>query len=139
MKQNTLQAAFLAVIFLTVFAFSGAIADKNPEMKTVDGSLICSSCLLKAECGAKAMCSEYGCDAALKTADGKIWHILKNDRSDNLVRKHDHMGENIKLTGYFHNNSQTIDLTSYEIDGKKMSWCEGHSKMDACMAKSHKY
>ena len=138
MKLKSLPAIFGLIILLAVFASSIVLADKNPEMKTVKGHLTCLGCSLKSEAGARAMCSKYGCESAFKTADGKMWHFLKNDKSSDLIDNHDLMGMEASVTGYFHENSLTIDLASYDIGEKKISWCEGHGKMDACMAEKHK-
>lgn len=71
----------------------------------------------------------YGHTFALETHDGRVYYFVKNDRSKNLMSNEDYIGKEVVIQGYklkVHKMSfpSYIDVVSYEIDGKKMSWCD---------------
>ncbi|MCP4633823.1 MAG: hypothetical protein GY855_12925 [candidate division Zixibacteria bacterium] len=132
MKSYYLPLAVLMILTISIMNAGLATADKNAEVTTKSGTMVCLGCSMKSTSDAGSMCSKYGCESAFKTADGKIWHLLENDKSHDLKQTHASKGKEAKITGYFHKDSQTIDLVSYEVGDKKAAWCEGHGKMDGC-------
>ena len=72
---------------------------------------------------------DYGRTFALETYDGRIYYFVKNDRSSNLISNEAYIGKEVVIQGYklkVHKMGlpSYIDVVSYEVDGKKMSWCE---------------
>jgi len=71
----------------------------------------------------------YGRTFALETPDGRIYYFVRNDRSKNLISNEKYIGKEVVIQGYklkVHKMGlpSYIDVVSYEVDGKKMSWCE---------------
>lgn len=104
------------------------------EMKTIEGTLVCKSCTLKKEAGARSDCKTNGCQSSLMTADGEFIDFLDNKYAKEL-NGHDLAGKEIKVTGTFFASAHTIDVESYTVDGKTKSWCDHCSAMDGCAMK----
>ncbi len=82
---------------------------------TLKAKVICLGCALKKEQGAKAQCSVYGHQHALKTEDNKIWTILENDVSTTLINSHEYAGKEVEITGKKFGGSQIIELESFKF------------------------
>lgn len=77
--------------------------------------VICLGCSLKKTQGAKANCSLYGHVNALRSEDGKIWTILENDISADLINLHEYVGKEVEVTGKRFGGSQVIEIESFNI------------------------
>lgn len=82
---------------------------------TLKAKVICLGCTLKKEQGARAQCSVYGHQHALKTEDGKIWTILENDASTELINSHEYTGKEVEVTGKKFNEAQVIEVESFKV------------------------
>jgi len=117
---------------IAVFAGSDQGAgEKAASVKevTLTGTLICVGCDLKSRYQAKAQCSVYGHDHGLKTADGKIYTFLRNDRSKDLIggktsadgggsdrgAGEELHGEKVQVTGKVLPKTQIIDVKDYKV------------------------
>lgn len=108
--------AILSAIFFT-FCIGNVLAqtEKNSEAETFQATVICLGCTLKKTQGAKAQCSLYGHVNALKTADDKIWTILENDTSVELINSHEYAGKKVEITGKKFSGSQVIEIEKVVI------------------------
>ncbi|MBT9143329.1 MAG: hypothetical protein DDT32_01784 [Syntrophomonadaceae bacterium] len=92
-----------------------------PSTKTIEdghirGEMVCPSCVLKKEQGAKAQCSIYGCPLALRLDDGQILTLLENDQSTELVRnKAKYNGKKVEIKGRIFPNTQIIEVESFKV------------------------
>lgn len=107
------------------------ISNINGEIITVEGTLVCKSCSLKKEFGARAACKDNGCQIALQTADGHFVDFLDNKYAQDL-KGQKYAGSQIKVTGTYFANAHTIDVQSFTVDGKTKSWCNKCQAMDGC-------
>ena len=80
--------------------------------------VICLGCALKKGQGAKANCSLYGHVNALKSEDGRIWTILENDVSTELISSHEYAGKDVEITGKKFGGTQVIEIETFKIVGK---------------------
>lgn len=80
--------------------------------------VICIGCSLKKGQGAKANCSLYGHVNALKTEDGRIWTILENDVSTDLINSHEYAGKQIEIMGKKFGGTQVIEIESFKLIGE---------------------
>ena len=76
----------------------------------------------------------YGRTFALETYDGRIYYFVRNDRSKSLISNEDYIGKEVVIQGYKLKVQKMgfpsyVDVVSYEVDGKKMSWCEKCNSM----------
>ena len=85
------------------------------EYEIIKGKVICQGCTLKKEKGAKAQCSIYGHINAIKTKDGKIWTILENDKSTELINDHDYAGKDIEIKGKRFAEAQIIEVDTFKV------------------------
>ena len=85
------------------------------EYEIIKGKVICQGCTLKKEKQAKAQCSIYGHINAIRTKDGKIWTILENDKSTELINNHDYAGNDIEIRGKKFAEAQIIEVDSFKV------------------------
>ncbi len=130
------------LLLIPIMAFAGDGHDhakKNVEnmsgqVTTVEGTLVCKSCSLKKEFGARAECKLNGCAHALKTADGRFIDFLDNKYAKDL-KGDKYAGKKIKITGTLFAKAHTMDVQKISLDGKVVSWCDNCATMDGCSAK----
>ena len=138
MLKSTVFSAIALILFASV-AVSGEMPKKSEKMSmegmtTFEGTIVCSSCDLKATEGARSNCKEFGHTDALKTADGKYINFLPNKFSKELHAGAMYEGKKLKLSGNYFAAANLLDVQSIEVDGLKMTWCDKHEKMDGCMS-----
>ena len=104
----------LAVMVLGLGASPGAQAQTTGST-TIHGEVVCFGCALKKEQGAKAQCSIYGHVNAVRLEDGKIWSMLENDQSKELVRNHDYAGKHVHIRGRQIPEAHTDGVESFEM------------------------
>ncbi|MBN1211294.1 MAG: hypothetical protein JXA92_01845 [candidate division Zixibacteria bacterium] len=105
------------------------------EHVSVEGTLVCLGCDLKQTEGANAACKVYGHRYALKTRDGQYINFLENQYSEDLVKGEKYHNKEIKVHGIYYANADLLEVESFDVDGKEMTWCGHCSAMDACAAK----
>jgi hypothetical protein len=87
----------------------------KPQTVNFKGTLSCLGCDLKKAYGAGAQCSVYGHKHALKTADGKYYTFLENQKSEPLIKGEKWHGKPIQVTGVVFPGSQVIEVTDYKV------------------------
>ena len=90
-----------------------AVTQASPV--TFKAKVVCLGCSLKKEQGAKAQCSIYGHKNALKTEDGRIWTLLENDASKELINSHEYAGKEIEIAGKVFGNTQIIEIETFKL------------------------
>jgi len=93
-----------------------AITEASPV--SFNAKVICLGCALKKGQGAKANCSLYGHVNALKSEDGRIWTILENDISTDLINLHEYAGKQVEITGKKFGGTQVIEIETFKIVGE---------------------
>lgn len=133
----------LALVLVLAFANAFGQDAKKEEMKetvkkgkpvTMEGTLVCMGCALKAEEGANSACSVYGHIHSLKTADGKFINFLPNQYSADLIKGGNYDKKTVTIDGVYHSSANQLDVSNFSVDGNTMSWCKEHKAMDGCMA-----
>jgi Putative zinc-finger len=81
----------------------------------MEGKLLCRDCLLKEEYGYHAMCPTRGHHGSLQTKDGKIWHILEGDASEELIHNSKLLGRTVRIHGRCFRRASSIEVDSYEV------------------------
>ncbi len=111
-------------------------ADKMGKQADFEGTLVCLGCDLKQAEGAHAACTAYGHRHALKTEDGKYINFLENQYSEDLLKGEKYHNQKMKVSGVYYADANTLDVKSFQVDGKTMSWCDHCKAMDGCGAAS---
>ena len=122
--------AHLALVGLsgTALAQSDTKADSKTAAQakvTAIGALRCTSCDLKAAKAAATQCSIYGCQFAFKTEkvtdengarvkdyEGKIYHIIRNDRSKDLAHN-EHKKKRYEVKGKIYDDERVLEVASF--------------------------
>lgn len=81
----------------------------------MEGKLLCRDCLLKEQYGYHAMCPSRGHHTSLQTKDGKIWHILDGDASEELIHNSKLLGRTIRIHGRCFRRASSVEVDSYEL------------------------
>ena len=114
MKRMLTRILILGLLVTSSASFGFAEGEIGEGYETIQGKVICLGCTLKSEKGAKAQCSLYGHTNAIRTVDGKIWSILENDQSTDLVKNHDYAGKDVEISGKKFVDAQTIEVGSFK-------------------------
>ena len=144
MKGTSITAVLAIVLIIAVAIFAGNTGDKGQkdaqqqaikaQHKTVTGTMVCMGCELKHGEGARAACADFGHQHAIKTEDGKYISLLENKYSKELMGEKHH-NKAVTVHGVLYPRANILDVESFQVDGHKKSWCEGHKNMDACSTK----
>jgi len=121
-----------------VEAVTSATPFPKSDQLTITGTVLCTSCDLKKQKGAKSQCSVYGHDHTLKVSRviqviygkdgkpvmnkkgqpsfkygkkyiGKIYHILKNDSSIGLL-KDEYKGKEVIIVGKIYPDENVVEV-----------------------------
>jgi len=80
---------------------------------TLTGTIVCVCCEMK-KSGAHTACKKFGHVYGLKTDNGVLWTIMKNDKGMEIIDHNELIGTRAKITGWFFFNSDYIDLEKFE-------------------------
>jgi len=119
-------ATVLLVAFLGLFSSQvrATVADglevaafhlDDSRATIMEGKLLCRDCLLKDEYGYRAMCPTRGHHGSLQTKDGKIWHILDGDASEELIHNSKLLGRTVRIHGRCFRRASSVEVDSYEV------------------------
>jgi hypothetical protein len=141
-KTVVLMAVLLLIVGSATISYGDQCASRGKSAKlegkaetvTFEGKLVCVGCDLKKAEGARSECSFNGHRHALKTSDGRYISLLENKYSADLVKGEKYSGKDIEVQGTYYANANQLDVKSYTVNGKEMSWCGHCKKMDGCMA-----
>ena len=86
---------------------------ESENLITLEGEVICVCCEMHKK-GAHANCRRFGHTYGIKTDNGVLWTIMKNDSGIKLIDHKELIGSRIRLTGGFYFNSNYIDLDRFE-------------------------
>lgn len=81
--------------------------------EVITGEIVCIPCTLQKEVKAKSDCKTYGHSYGLKTDDGKLWSMLINNRSKELLSEK-YTGKKVEIIGKKITKAQYIDLYSFK-------------------------
>ncbi|MDI6784821.1 MAG: heavy metal-binding domain-containing protein [bacterium] len=98
----------------TVQGHKPAEPAKPEKTETIVGKLVCISCTLKKEAGAKTACKTYGCNHGVMTEDGKLWSVVKNDQAKELLSEQN-VGKKVEIVGKKYARAQTIEVASFKL------------------------
>ena len=105
------------------------------EQTVIEGELVCTACTLKKAEGAHAQCKLYGHEHSILTKDGKYIAFLPNQHSVDLQKGEAYVHKHVKVHGTYYANANLLDVDWFEVDGKKLGWCEKDQAMDEHGAK----
>jgi hypothetical protein len=81
----------------------------------LEGKILCRDCELEHRYGVKASCKIIGHHGAIATADGRIWNIVEQGTSANLIHDDSLLGKRVLVRGRLFRNSRALVVESYEL------------------------
>ncbi|MBA3052404.1 hypothetical protein KKF70_00880 [bacterium] len=107
---------------IKVDAVTAATPKPEKGQVVVTGTLVCTSCSLKKSKKAESQCSVYGCSYAIKTEKvmspkgeklkeetGVLFHILANDKSEDLLQANN-KGRDVIVVGKLYSDERVIEI-----------------------------
>jgi hypothetical protein len=81
----------------------------------LEGRILCRDCELERRYGVKASCRIIGHHGAIATPDGRIWNIVEQGKSEQLIHDDRLLGKHILVRGRLFRNSRALVVESYEL------------------------
>lgn len=125
--------ALAAAAILAVAAAVGAFGRQRVEEATIaavdqavvrfadvrhvvlDARVLCRDCELHERYGERAMCERVGHRGAIATSDGRIWSIIEQPSSAELIHNKTLLGKKVRVRGRMFRAAGTIAIDAYEI------------------------
>jgi hypothetical protein len=79
------------------------------------GRLLCRDCELERRYGVKASCKTIGHHGAIATADGRIWNLVEQGTSAELIHEESLLGKDVVVKGRLFRNSRAVVVESYDL------------------------
>jgi Putative zinc-finger len=87
--------------------------DTSPVV--LEGEILCRDCELEHRYSVKASCRTIGHHGAIATADGRIWNIVEQGTSENLIHDESLLGKKVVVRGRLFRNARALVIESYEL------------------------
>jgi hypothetical protein len=91
------------------------LADSGPIV--FEGTVLCRDCELQDRYGESVLCDRIGHHGAIVTPDGRIWNIVEQDSSMNLIHDEAMLGRKVRVRGRLFRAAGSISIEGYEILG----------------------
>jgi hypothetical protein len=115
----TLSAAALGV---PVAAMTASALDRlavrldETRSAVVPATVLCRDCELEHRYGVESSCRTIGHHGALATADGRIWNIVEQRASADLVHDNALLGRRVQVRAQFFRRAGAVEIESYRFD-----------------------
>jgi hypothetical protein len=124
--------AVATLVLLTVFLFGAtrplvganaanvmdrlALRLDDSSAVVLEGTLLCRDCELEHRYGIKASCRVIGHHGAIATADGRIWNIVEQQSSAQLIHDTSLLGKKVLVQGRLFRGARALVIDSYQIE-----------------------
>ncbi|MFB3896033.1 MAG: heavy metal-binding domain-containing protein [bacterium] len=100
--------------------------------------MVCITCKLQEEDGAKSDCKTYGHKYGFWTAEGNLWTLIPNNQSKKLMTEK-YLGQKIEIVGKKYSHVRYIEVESIKnITGEKRGSSSDSAKKPVQQSKSEK-
>lgn len=89
----------------------------SPSDVTIEGRLVCRDCELEKRHGERAMCSRIGHHGAIETRDGRIWNIVEQPASADLIHNSELLGKTVRVHAKLFREAGSLSVAAYTIVG----------------------
>jgi len=89
----------------------------SPSDVTIEGRLVCRDCELEKRHGERAMCSRIGHHGAIETRDGRIWNIVEQPASADLIHNNALLGKMVRVRARLFREAGSLSIATYTIVG----------------------
>jgi hypothetical protein len=80
-----------------------------------EATLLCRDCELEKRHGIRALCPTIGHHGALATADGRIWSIVEQPGSTDLIHNSTLLGTKVRAHGRIFRSASSVSVRRYEL------------------------
>lgn len=87
----------------------------SPKTVVLQATIMCRDCELKHRHGEQTICARIGHHGAIVTSDGRIWNIVEQPGSRDLIYDKSLLGRNVRLRAKLFRDAGSIAVESYEI------------------------
>ena len=87
---------------------------KSENIISVEGRLVCICCEMKKK-GAHSNCKQYGHTYGIRTDNGVLWTIMKNNEGMKVIDRKKLVDRRVKIAGQFLLNGNYIDIREYDL------------------------
>jgi hypothetical protein len=87
----------------------------DPKTVELRATVICRDCELKHRHGERTMCQRIGHHGAIVTSDGRIWNIVEQPASHDLIHNNSLLGRTVRLRARLFRDAGSIAVESYQI------------------------
>ena len=94
-----------------------ALAPASSGTIEIEGTVVCRDCELSEVSGEKVMCNRTGHRGAIATDDGRIWNIVEQPGSTDLVHDSALLGKTVRLRARLFRRAGSLAVDSYTIVG----------------------
>jgi hypothetical protein len=101
-----------------------AIRLDESSMADIDGTVLCRDCELEHQYGIKASCKVIGHHGAIATADGRLWNIVEQSASADLIHETALLGKTVHVRARFFRRAGAIEVESYRVQRRAQDQAE---------------
>ena len=94
-----------------------ALAPASSAPVDLEGTIVCRDCELSHQSGENVMCDRVGHRGAIATDDGRIWNIVEQPGSTDLVRDSALLGKTVRVRARLFRRAGALAVDSYRIVG----------------------
>jgi hypothetical protein len=84
---------------------------------TIEGTLVCRDCELEHAYGEGALCPKNGHRGAIATRDGRIWNIVEQPASRDLVHNSAWLGRSIRVRARLYRHAGSVAVEHFTFLG----------------------
>jgi hypothetical protein len=82
----------------------------------LEGTLLCRDCELEHRYGIEASCRVIGHHGAIATADGRIWNLVEQQSSAELIHNASLLGKKVLVRGRLFRGPRALVIDSYQLE-----------------------
>lgn len=87
----------------------------NPKTVVLQATVMCRDCELKHRHGERTMCERIGHHGAIVTSDGRIWNVVEQPASHDLIYDNSLLGRKVRVRARLFRDAGSIAVESYHI------------------------
>jgi hypothetical protein len=87
----------------------------DPETVVLNATVLCRDCELKHRYGERTMCDRIGHHGAIVSIDGRIWNIVEQPGSHDLIYDNSLLGRKVRVRAKLFRDAGTIAVETYQI------------------------
>ncbi len=93
---------------------NAVFVSKSENIISIEGTIVCICCEMKKK-GAHSECRKYGHTYGVRTDNGVLWTIMKNNEGMKVIDHKKLVGKRVKISGQFLLNGNYIDIREYDL------------------------